>query len=187
MVRDSDATRARLLAAAVDEFAAYGIAGARVDRIAAAACASKAQIYHYYGSKEALFEAVFSTLVADVARQIPIDVHDLPGYAADLAAGYDSHPEVARLVTWYRLEYADRRPPSPQVVDSLRDKVDAIERAQAEGVLPTHYAAEAVLALILHLAALWTATSPEYAVATRPASRQERRDIVVDAVRRLLN
>ena len=32
MVRDADRTRMRLLAAATDEFAAFGIAGARIDR-----------------------------------------------------------------------------------------------------------------------------------------------------------
>jgi AcrR family transcriptional regulator len=43
--RDSAATKERLLAAATDEFAAHGIAGARVDRIAAAARANKQLIY----------------------------------------------------------------------------------------------------------------------------------------------
>ncbi|MET7402923.1 TetR family transcriptional regulator [Dactylosporangium sp. NPDC005572] len=186
ILRDSDATRARLLAAAADEFAAHGIAGARVDRIAIAANANKAQIYHYFGSKEALFEAVFDTLVAKVVQDIPIDVHDLPGYAATLADGYDSHPEVARLATWYRLEYATNRSPSPQIVSSLREKVDSIARAQTEGVLPTHYAPGTLLALILHVAALWAATGPEFSAAIRPPARQQRRDIVADAVRRIL-
>ena len=37
------------------EFSAYGIAGARVDRIASAAKANKQAIYAYFGSKDALF------------------------------------------------------------------------------------------------------------------------------------
>jgi AcrR family transcriptional regulator len=48
----SVATKKRLLAAAKEEFAAYGLAGARDDRVAATARATKAQIYHYFGSKE---------------------------------------------------------------------------------------------------------------------------------------
>ena len=40
--RDAEATRRRLLDAATAEFAAYGIAGARVDRIAAEARSSAA-------------------------------------------------------------------------------------------------------------------------------------------------
>jgi AcrR family transcriptional regulator len=50
MIRDAEATRQRLLDAAAEEFAARGIAGARVDRIAQAARSNKAQIYHYFGS-----------------------------------------------------------------------------------------------------------------------------------------
>ncbi|ABY22864.1 transcriptional regulator, TetR family [Renibacterium salmoninarum ATCC 33209] len=37
MARDAQATKQRLLEAAVQEFSQYGIAGARVDRIAAVA------------------------------------------------------------------------------------------------------------------------------------------------------
>jgi AcrR family transcriptional regulator len=59
--RDSAATKERLLEAATAEFAAHGIAGARVDRIAAAARANKQLIYAYFGSKEQLFDAVLAT------------------------------------------------------------------------------------------------------------------------------
>ena len=55
MAYDSAATRARLLDAAHSEFAERGLAGARVDRIAAAAQANKQAIYAYFGSKEQLF------------------------------------------------------------------------------------------------------------------------------------
>src|SRR3954454_17707972 len=103
-MRDAEATRARLLAAARQEFAAFGIAGARVDRIAAQAGSNKAQIYHYFGSKDGLFDAVFSGIVAEAVDGIPLDVGDLPGYAARLCKGYEQHPDVARLSSWHRLE-----------------------------------------------------------------------------------
>jgi hypothetical protein len=47
VVRDADATRRRLLDAATEEFAAYGIAGARVDRSAEAGKTNKAQITYW--------------------------------------------------------------------------------------------------------------------------------------------
>ncbi len=50
MVRDAAATRARILAAAVGEFAEFGEAGARIDRIAEAAGANKRSIYVYFGN-----------------------------------------------------------------------------------------------------------------------------------------
>src|SRR5712691_1278983 len=50
----------RILAAATEEFTKHGIAGARVDRIAAAANSNKAMLYAYFGNKEQLFEAAFA-------------------------------------------------------------------------------------------------------------------------------
>ena len=64
--RDAEATRQRLITAARAEFAEHGIAGARWDRIAAAANANKAQIYHYFGSKDRLFDAVWEAVVQQI-------------------------------------------------------------------------------------------------------------------------
>lgn len=57
-IRDAEATRNRILAAAKKEFAKKGLGGARVDVIAGRAKANKRMIYHYFGSKEALFQHV---------------------------------------------------------------------------------------------------------------------------------
>ena len=54
--RDAGATKARILEAAKREFAKNGLAGARVDVIAEKAKANKRMIYHYFGSKEVLFQ-----------------------------------------------------------------------------------------------------------------------------------
>src|ERR1700740_3014501 len=100
MFRDAEATRQRLLDAAAEEFAARGIAGARVDRIAQAAAANKAQIYHYFGSKDDRF-------VQAMLRDTPIDATDLPEYAGQLFDRYQKDPQIQRLATWYRLERPD--------------------------------------------------------------------------------
>jgi TetR/AcrR family transcriptional regulator len=56
--RNPERSRARILAAALKEFAAKGFAGARVDAIARRACINKRMLYHYFGDKEELFKAV---------------------------------------------------------------------------------------------------------------------------------
>src|ERR1700733_281390 len=104
VARDADRTRKRLLAAATDEFAALGIAGARIDRIAAAAGCNKAMIYAYFGNKDQLFEASFAAHVAGFLEQVPFDVADLPGYAGRLFDYFEDHPAALRLSIWYRLE-----------------------------------------------------------------------------------
>src|SRR5258708_7564287 len=50
--------RIRILEAAKQEFAAHGLAGARVDRIAAKAGANKRMLYYHVGKKDDLYLAV---------------------------------------------------------------------------------------------------------------------------------
>src|SRR5690349_14891815 len=131
MVGDAEATKRRLLDAGTAEFAKHGIAGARVDRIAAAAAANKAQIYHYFGSKEGLFDAVFDEFVAQTLREVPIDPADLPEYAGRLFDGYLRHPELTRIASWYQLERAETSEPLQSILKANQGKVDAIAQAQA--------------------------------------------------------
>src|ERR1043165_8373078 len=95
----AEATKARILQAAAAEFAAHGIAGARVDRIAASAKANKNLIYIHFQNKSRLFEAVFDAEVATGLGQVPFTAGDLPGYAVRLFDYYREHPDVLRLAT----------------------------------------------------------------------------------------
>ena len=56
--RNPERTRGRILSAALEEFAAKGFAGARVDAIARRAAINKRMLYHYFGDKEHLFRQV---------------------------------------------------------------------------------------------------------------------------------
>ena len=183
MVRDADATRARLLAAAHREFAAFGIAGARVDRIAAEAASNKAQIYHYFGSKEQLFDAV-AAMVDEIVRELPLDVDDLPAYAVRLAERYEQHPDLLRLVTWRRLERSTAPPMA--AVEASKAKIAEIAQAQADGRLSDRYPAEVLLHAVLHIAALWLPTSPDMTWTPNLPSAADRRRIVAQMVRDLL-
>jgi len=58
----------RILKAATEEFARYGLGGARVDRIAVRAGANKRMLYYYYGNKEDLFLAVLEARYAHIRR-----------------------------------------------------------------------------------------------------------------------
>ncbi len=56
--RDPAGMRLRILEAAKQEFAAHGLAGARVDRIADKAGANKRMLYYHVGNKDDLYLAV---------------------------------------------------------------------------------------------------------------------------------
>ncbi|MEJ3653730.1 TetR family transcriptional regulator [Actinomycetes bacterium KLBMP 9759] len=186
MRRDARATRRRLLDAAAAEFAARGIAGARVDRIAEAAESNKAQIYHYFDSKDGLFDAVFHDLVVTTLRDVPIDPADLPEYAGRLFDGYQARPHVQRLATWHRLEHAGSSETIDIVAQSNASKVEAIAKAQAEGVLPDRWTAVELLGLVLHLSGLWSGMTPEFETLVADVDHTRRRQVVVEAVRALL-
>ncbi|HEU4924714.1 MAG TPA: helix-turn-helix domain-containing protein, partial [Burkholderiales bacterium] len=59
-------TRQKILEAATQEFARYGLGGARVDRIAARAGANKRMLYYYFGDKDDLFLAVLEESYAQI-------------------------------------------------------------------------------------------------------------------------
>ena len=65
-VRDAEATQKRIMAAAKKEFAKNGLGGARVDVIAEQASANKRMIYHYFESKETLFQRVLEEAYGDI-------------------------------------------------------------------------------------------------------------------------
>ena len=65
-VRDAEETKRRLLAAAKQEFARHGLGGARVDVIAERAKANKRMLYHYFGSKDDLFQVVLENAYLDI-------------------------------------------------------------------------------------------------------------------------
>jgi AcrR family transcriptional regulator len=64
--RDPERTRQSILASATQEFARYGLGGARVDRIAARAKANKRMLYYYFGDKEGLFLAALEDRYAHI-------------------------------------------------------------------------------------------------------------------------
>jgi AcrR family transcriptional regulator len=66
--RDAERTKAAILKAARDEFCEEGFNGARVDSIAARAKANKRLLYHYFGNKEALYEAVLLDAYQEIRR-----------------------------------------------------------------------------------------------------------------------
>ena len=65
-IRDAEDTRRRILAAAKQEFARKGFGGARVDVISVRAKANKRMLYHYFGSKDDLFQKVLENAYLDI-------------------------------------------------------------------------------------------------------------------------
>ncbi|BCF95931.1 TetR family transcriptional regulator [Paraburkholderia sp. PGU19] len=66
--RDPEGTRRRILEAATQQFSTHGLAGARVDAIAAAAGTNERMLYYYFESKEGLYVAVLEAMYVEFAN-----------------------------------------------------------------------------------------------------------------------
>jgi AcrR family transcriptional regulator len=179
MPYDSAATRARLLDAAYQEFSERGLAGARVDRIAASASANKQAIYAYFGSKDDLFDAVLSDRISVLADTAPYTPDDLPGYAGALFDALNTTPGLLRLTRWRGLERGDV---TPGEVESHLAKAVALRAALG---LPDDRTAIDVLEIVVAISMAWS-TVPAGLRAVGGADPDERqaahRAMVVAAV-----
>ncbi|MFG1613542.1 TetR family transcriptional regulator [Nonomuraea wenchangensis] len=107
MAYDAEDTKRRIFVAATAEFAEHGLAGARVDRIAAAAKANKQAIYLYYGGKEKLFAAVLRAKLEEIHTAITIDPDAVADSVGQIFDWHQQHPELIRLLLWEALETCD--------------------------------------------------------------------------------
>ncbi|MDQ1295820.1 MAG: hypothetical protein QG608_3707 [Actinomycetota bacterium] len=139
-------TRQLLLDAAREEFAAHGIDGARVDRIAALAGVNKQRIYAHFGSKEGLFDEVVRGALDEIAQAVPPE-GDVVEYIGAVFDFHQEHPYLLRLLLWEALHY--RQHPLPDEERRAGHYQEKVRRfAQARGVAPTREVAGDLLALI---------------------------------------
>ena len=138
---DPDQTRRDILRAATEEFAGKGLAGARIDEIAAATRTSKRMIYYHFESKEALYIAVLEAAYRRI-RAIEAELHledlapedalrKLVAFTFDYQ--HDNEPFI-RLVmneNMHRGEYLAR---SSIIQDLNVPAIDAVSRVYQRGL-----------------------------------------------------
>ena len=144
-VNDPDRTMANILQVATAEFADKGLAGARIDEIAALTSTSKRMIYYYFGSKEGLYVAVLEDAYRRI-RRIESELHleDLaPEQALRTLVGFTvdyqlANPDFIRLVmneNMHRGEYITQSATIQElnipVIHAVRD---VYQRGVAAGV-----------------------------------------------------
>jgi AcrR family transcriptional regulator len=105
-LRDAAGSRARLLAAALDEFAAKGYAGARVRGIAERAGVNKQLITYYFGGKRGLYRALEEQWLENEAEFAPPDV-PLDELTASHLHAVLADPRHSQLLLWEGLTGSD--------------------------------------------------------------------------------
>ena len=194
MKRDSSATRARIFQAASAEFARYGVAGARVDRIAANARANKARIYEYFGDKEQLFETVLEEELHHLTTELPIplDPEEIPEFVGRAFDYHRAHPELVRLLHWEALHFLDRPIPGEAPRRRFyRDRAERLRRTQESGHTDPRFDPRHLHFVLVTLATSWFAL-PQLAglhIDGDPFSRQamtDHRKLIVEIVEKIL-
>jgi len=134
--RNPQQTQQRILEAALEEFAAKGFAGARVDIIARRARINKRMLYHYFGDKEGLFREVLRRKIADRSAWLagaPEDPIDRLPFWFQMAC---RDREWVQLLEWEALQWGEKK-----VIDEERRQesvgraVERVRQQQAKGLL----------------------------------------------------
>lgn len=117
--RNADLRREAILDAATSEFAQNGYQSTDVQEIADRLQVAKGTIYHYFGSKEALFLAAVDRGMTLLSSEINSSVQTLECPIEKIARAiraflgfFDRHPEMVELIVQERAEFRDRKKPT---------------------------------------------------------------------------
>ncbi len=156
--RNPQRTREKILTAALKEFAAHGVAGARVDAIARQAAVNKRMLYHYFGSKRGLFREVLRRKITE--RRALIEgasgdpAENLPFRFSIMCRDLD----WVRLLGWEAVQFNGEKIFEEKFRRAGMARARArARREQAEGLLSSKFAAGHLLLAKLSLAMFPTA------------------------------
>jgi AcrR family transcriptional regulator len=138
---DPERTMAGIMAVATAEFAAKGLAGARIDAIADATHTSKRMIYYYYGSKEGLYLAVLEDAYRRIrATEAELQLADLsPQEALKTLVGFTfdhhhSNQGFIRLVMSENMQRGEYLAQSKLIQELNMSAIESIEALYKRGV-----------------------------------------------------
>lgn len=199
-VRDAERTKARIVKAATDLFMRCGPTGASLDDISRKAGVARGLIYHYFKSKELLFEQVLARPLAELLEQhlafLEVRKLDVDGLRQGTEAFFrflGRHPELVRLIGW---TMAMRRLGGDfaqlEFTRALFSRlIRRIDEARADGTLRPDVDARHLLVTILDLSIAWHLGRDEWCVKLAWSDRdvreldEERLAAILDVVTRV--
>jgi AcrR family transcriptional regulator len=185
-VRTTTELRDEILNAARAEFAQYGLAGARIDRIAKAANASKERLYAHFGDKDALFRQVVTADGTALFRAVEFQLEDPAEFAGEIFDVARRRPEHLRMVTWARLEGLALDRPETDGEPLHEQAIAAIETAQSRGLIDLCWDPTELLVILFGLGLAWAHWPDPSAANAQSATVARRRAAAVEAARRVI-
>jgi AcrR family transcriptional regulator len=197
---DANGPRENILAAAIEEFAAKGLSGSRVDEIAERTHTVKRMIYYYFESKEGLYRAVLERCY-DHIRMIEsnLNLDSVPPNEAlrqlvrTTFDYHDKHPDFVRLVMNENIHHGDHIGHLPNIKQRNRTVIamlrQLIDRGVADGTfrrdldpIQLHMSISALC--FYNVSNRYTFSKIFEKDMTSPKAVAARRDIVVDMIER---
>jgi AcrR family transcriptional regulator len=139
--QDPEGTRRNILEIASEEFALNGLAGARVDEIAARTRSSKRMIYYYFGDKEGLYLSALENAYRLVREgEAKLDIEGLPPVEALTKLveftfdHHHRHEEFIRMVMIENIHHGQYLERSKAIRELNVTAIDAIARIYERGV-----------------------------------------------------
>jgi AcrR family transcriptional regulator len=145
-INDAEQTKRDIISVATEEFANKGLAGARIDEIAARTRTSKRMIYYYFGSKEGLYITVLEEAyrnIRNIERDLDVDdLSPLDALRELVSFTFDRHqqnPGFVRLVANENLHYGKYIKQSANIpnlnVPAIETIRRIVERGKKEGAV----------------------------------------------------
>lgn len=139
--QDPEGTRQNIIEVAAQEFALNGLAGARIDEIAAKTRSSKRMIYYYFGDKEGLYVSALENAYRQVREgEAKLDIAGLPpiGALKKLVEftfdHHHQHEEFIRMVMIENIHNAEYLERSGVIRDLNVTAIGNIETIYAKGL-----------------------------------------------------
>ena len=157
--RDREATRARILEAAMRIFAEKGLADSSMSGIASAAGVTKSLIHHHFGSKQGLWDEAKNEYFRGYF-EVQMGLLEAEGSAELLEVSIERYfdflrtsPDFVRMIGWMQLEKVDSRFPLGEAL--TREAVRKLRDTQEAGELRDDVHPFSILISFLGLAEHW--------------------------------
>ncbi|MFF7944017.1 TetR family transcriptional regulator [Nocardia gamkensis] len=185
-MRKKTELREAILTAARAEFAQYGLAGARIDRIASAANASKERLYAHFSDKATLFREVAARDGAEFFQAVELVPDDVPEFVGKLYDLARERPDFVRMITWAHLEGLTLDEPRAAGEPIPAQTIAALEHAQQHDLVDTAWDPQELIVMLFGIGLSWAQWPDPRAVTDDPVVIAHRRASAVEAAARVI-
>ncbi len=169
--RDPERTKAKILSAATELFTQLGMNGASLDDIAKKAGINRGLIYHYYKTKDFLFDQVLARPLAayvqshlEFLQRKELDVATLKEATEHFFRFLAKRPELCRLLGWMlAMQRLSVDLAQLEFTRALYTRaIERIEQGQAAGFLRRDMDARHLLITVIDLCVAWHLSQAEW-------------------------